>query len=158
MSHKPVPAELRFWPKVDMSGGEYACWPWRGAIDWDGYGKFYPTRRNGVPAHRFAYELVNGKIPAGMLACHICDNPGCCNPKHVYPGTHSQNNKDAFRRGRRSLKGDLSPSRKLTSKQVLTIRRKYSSGEYTQSKLADQYGVDHTTISCIIRRKSWSHI
>lgn len=156
---KPTPESIktRFWSKVDQSTGPDNCWSWLGFNDRDGYGKFDYLGRS-VPASRMAYELTYGTIPAGLLACHNCDNPGCCNPRHIYAGTYTDNNLDTFRRGRRNHKGENCPTSRLTEKQVSAIRSKYRSGKITQEELAQRYGVDHSTISAIVRRKSWTHI
>lgn len=161
MSKKPVESlSNRFWRKVDISAGPDACWLWLGFKDQDGYGKFdlrSPIKRS-IPASRMAYELIYGPIPDGMLVCHICDNPSCCNPKHLYAGTPSDNNRDAFIRNRRSNKGESGPTSKLTEDQVKIIRQIYNAGQVTQSQLATLAGVHYSTISAIITRKSWDHI
>ena len=95
----PVPLDERFWPKVDRRGGPDACWPWLGSTG-QGYGQIFLNGR-GVPAHRVAWELHHGiPFPASMDACHRCDNPPCCNPLHVWPGTPSDNALDASSKGR----------------------------------------------------------
>lgn len=88
----------RFWEKVDKSGGEDSCWIWTGAIDTPRYGAF---RYNGkkVNSHRMAWRLVNGEIPDGLLVCHKCDNRLCCNPSHMFLGTHLDNNRDMIAKG-----------------------------------------------------------
>jgi hypothetical protein len=78
-------------------GGE--CWEWRGARSADGYGQ----RRIGgklLYLHRLAYEWAAGAIPAGMLVCHRCDNPPCCNPDHLFLGSRADNARDMCRKGR----------------------------------------------------------
>lgn len=85
-----------FWAQVHKSGD---CWEWKGKRYPSGYGrhsKFY--------AHRVAYELVHGPIPAGMFVCHRCDNPPCCNPAHLFLGTPEDNAKDRERKGRGGAK------------------------------------------------------
>lgn len=158
MSHKPALIAERFWRKIDKSGGPDACWPWVGGwIDDDGYGRFDVTHSVNIPASKMAYELTHGKLPKGMLACHTCDNRLCCNPAHIYAGTHADNNKDTFRRRRRSHKGEANPPARLDSDQVTAIRQLFQSRAITQKLIAQICGVDHTTISCIVRRKSWTH-
>ena len=53
--------ETLFWQKVNKTDG---CWLWTAYLNRTGYGQFRVNRR-GVLAHRFAYELVVGPIPAG---------------------------------------------------------------------------------------------
>lgn len=90
----------RFWTLVDQTGGPDACWPWIGsARNEKGYGGFRAGGR-WVVAHRWLLGALRGRPlqwPA-EVACHHCDNPPCCNPAHLYVGTHSQNTVDAIDR------------------------------------------------------------
>jgi hypothetical protein len=93
--------EARFWAKIDATGGNSACWNWKGALSGDGYGRFKVAGSLFSP-HRIAHHIVNGPIPPKMAKClvlHSCDNPACCNPAHLRLGTGSQNNRDAIRAG-----------------------------------------------------------
>lgn len=102
----PASAIERFWPKVDRSGGPEACWPWVGTKNSAGYGRFcvsarrHPRRPPRVMAHRVAYRLCVGEIPAGLFVCHACDNPPCCNPAHLWLGTNADNTADRDEKGR----------------------------------------------------------
>lgn len=94
-----IPLPERFWPKVDVMGVD-ECWPWKASQDGRGYGQIF---HNGKlrRATQVSWELENGKpFPQGMDACHTCDNPRCVNPKHIWPGTKSQNAMDSVRKGR----------------------------------------------------------
>lgn len=76
------------------------CWKWRGALDKDGYGKLKRKGFKGGPQHLF-YTIHIGPIPEGKILCHSCDNPWCVNPKHLWPGTHLENEQDKDKKGRR---------------------------------------------------------
>lgn len=92
------PVTERFWPKVDKRG-PHECWPWKAGTT-KGYGTLgvHPSdgfSRRQMYAHRLSWQFANGiSVPAGMLVCHSCDNPLCCNPRHLWIGTIGDNNRD----------------------------------------------------------------
>lgn len=93
----------RFWSKVDSSGGADACWPWTAGTTRAGYGKFQLARRWTQVAHRVALLLTRpGREfdDATVHAMHRCDNPPCCNPRHLSWGTALENGRDKSRKGR----------------------------------------------------------
>ena len=47
--------------------------------------------------------------------------------------------------------------RKLTRDEVIEIREKYANRRVTQRELGRQFGVNPTTISCIVRGKTWKN-
>lgn len=87
----------RLWSKVTIGHAD-ECWPWTGAKDKNGYGRIQ-VMTNGKwgtqLAHRVAYKLTKGDLPADLGLCHRCDNPPCCNPDHHFPGTQLDNMNDA---------------------------------------------------------------
>ena len=91
--------QKRFDSNVDSSGGPDACWPWLLSRWKAGYGKI-TVRGKSRKAHRVAYTKSVGVIPDGLCICHHCDNPPCCNPKHLFAGTEQDNTDDKCRKGR----------------------------------------------------------
>src|SRR3990167_7100164 len=76
------------------------CWLFMGArVPAGGYGRFRFNKRL-IAAHRVAYMLAYGNIPAGLDVMHHCDNPPCCNPAHLKAATTLENMQDAKRKGR----------------------------------------------------------
>jgi hypothetical protein len=99
----------RFWSRVDISGGENACWEWQGGRTIEGYGGYNTPLTSG--AHRHAYYFAYRELPGGLLVCHHCDNPPCCNPKHLFLGTHLDNMRDKARKNRRRVVREMTPER-----------------------------------------------
>lgn len=86
------PLEERFWGSV-ARGSNDECWPWNGSLNTNGYGVINAggTRGRTLMAHRVAYELIHGPIPAEMTLDHLCRNRRCVNPLHLEPVTSAVN-------------------------------------------------------------------
>jgi len=108
-------------------------------------------------AHRVVWELTYGPIPEGMCVCHHCDNPSCCNPKHLFLGTQADNIADRDKKGH-TAHGEQNGLSKLTKKQVLEIRRRYTIGGITQKSLAGEYDVSQQQVSRVVNHNDWNHI
>ncbi len=151
---------LRFWPKVDVSGGPDACWLWTASKrpgKW-GYGQIGAGGKYGRPlrAHRVAWELTNGLIPNGLFVCHRCDNPICCNPAHLFLGTPSENTKDMVSKARHAHGESASYSR-ISESQAREIKKRALLGE-NQRILAREFGVGRPYVSKIKNGHKWGHI
>lgn len=154
-------AKGRFWAKVRKSSG---CWEWTASTDTGGYGHFrIGSAVNGtsrmVKAHRFSWSLTRGKIPKGWSVLHKCDNTLCVRPGHLFLGTQTDNMQDrkAKQRGNHPV-GSRHGRAKLTEADVLAIRERYASLNWTQVQLAAEYGVSQPLIGHIVRRVTWRHI
>ena len=133
------------------------CWLWDRHLD--RYGVF---RDEGQlkKAHRGAWEAVNGAVPEGMHVLHRCDVPRCCNPEHLFLGTHADNMRDKVSKGRQSrskLKGSQHGMAKLVEHDVSIIKLLLDLGVQGK-RLADLYGVSKSSISLIRLGRKWRHV
>ena len=84
------------------------CWLWHGlrgkATNPRKYGGFC-INKVMYSAHRIAWALNHGPIPAGLQVLHKCDVPSCVNPSHLFLGTNKDNMADKARKGRASTWG-----------------------------------------------------
>lgn len=149
------------------------CRLWYGGSVPAGYGVMHYEGRQQY-AHRVAWQLRNGAIPAGHVVLHRCDTPACVNVDHLRLGTHQDNVNDKMEKGRwrgGAPCGDRNPMRKtpnlmagerhggakLSAAQVQEIRVLYRAGA-TQSALGERFGVRQCHISRIVREESWQTV
>lgn len=134
------------------------CWEWQRYRLPAGYGMIGVGGRKGrlLLSHRVAFMLATGtSIESSQLVLHDCDNPPCCNPKHLHLGNHKTNSREAVDRGLIAPhKGEDAGAAKLTKAQVLEIR----ADPTPHRALAKKYGVGKTIIGSIKNRKKWKHL
>lgn len=145
----------RFRSKVDQRGS-FECWPWLGAVDKDGYGQFKRDGRQHK-APRIAMELDGRGLTSDQITLHSCDNPSCCNPAHLRPGTHKENAADKVSRHRQSA-GEKHGMAKLSAADVADIRRLLADSQASKVALAAEYGVSDVLIGKIWRRDLWQQV
>ena len=125
------------------------CIEWPYSRNTRGYGQVESTL-----SHRMAYEIANDEpIPVGMMILHSCDNPPCCNPRHLRVGTQQENMQDAYDRNR-FRHGSNHYAAALTESDITQIR----TSELSNRDLAEMYGVSERHIRKIINRKAWRHV
>jgi len=144
----------RFWKKVEINSQD-TCWMWLAATKEGGYGKIMGNDGHFYLAHRVAYEMLIGVIPAGMLLCHRCDNPGCVNPSHMFIGTQADNLKDMRAKGRGNPpRGTRHPKARLTEQLVSQIRSDHRS----HRQLAKVLGISKSAIGMAKAGLTWKHV
>ena len=142
-----------FWDKVEKGPD---CWLWLGNLRGAGYGRLGASPRLG--AHRVAWELTYGLIPAGMMVCHHCDTRSCVRPDHLFLGTNADNQRDASQKGRLASgkrNGRYTTPTKLKQSDIYEIRRLLSTG-LPQKAIAITYNVHQSAISRIATKRRWS--
>lgn len=162
----------KFWERVDMSAGPDACWPWQGVRLSSGYGRAWDGVKTST-AHRVALRIKLGRELGNMMcALHACDNPPCCNPRHLWEGTKQDNHDDMTKKGREARgdrhgaktqpekipRGQARPNAKLTDERVREIRRLRDVGMCNLQELAVRFGVSSDAIACVVKDKTWTHV
>lgn len=115
------------------------CWEWQGRVGTHGYG----VLGDHSLSHRTAYEVFIGPIPHQDIVCHKCDYRLCCNPEHLFVGSHSDNSRDAYSKGRM-----YNPPIKLSDDDVRVIRELLDQG-VNQYEIAAKFNVRQPMISRI---------
>lgn len=143
------------------------CLEWQGAKSAKGYGVISQKGRN-LATHRIALagalnmpELLNRidrtvSVFVPQYVLHSCDNPSCCNPKHLRLGTATDNADDCTGRNRRPSFIATLP-RKLTPDAVREIRVEAQ----TWAGVCDmmkKYNVGQMCITDVVKGKTYSHV
>lgn len=150
----------RFEAKVDRSGGPDACHPWTGSTNGRGYGQIFAGwREDGAQRNLGTHvvaALLAGMDPLGRTVRHTCDNPPCCNGRHIVAGTQAENLADCRAKGRHNI-GARNGRARLDDATVREIRARVAAGE-TQTSVAAAYGVSRGAVGFIVSRQRWAHV
>lgn len=150
----------RFWGYVDKSNGPKSCWPWTGSTAKNGYGNFKVVSHVTIRASRFAYAVTNKRDPGAMFTCHTCDNPPCCNPKHLWLGDTKANSHDMVKKGRGNTgpqDGHNNGNAKLSADEVAKIKECILAG-MNNKVIAEIFEITHSLVSLIRRGKLWGDV
>jgi len=150
-----------FWSRVAVRGPN-DCWDWVGSHNSTGYGvvawdgEYYTAHRVAAWLHGL---VSSPRAPHSKRSkkhvLHKCDRRPCCNPEHFFLGNYTDNQKDAYAKGRKvQPKGANHVNAKLTVATVRHIRRRYTNGE-KQVSLAKEYGVSQRAISRVVRGETY---
>ena len=159
---KPANTPDVIWSKVDKRG-EDECWNWLGYKNAQGYGRTWINDK-GYYAHRVIYNLaypntitLNAPYVAAEkgFILHTCDNPSCCNPKHLWLGNHEDNMKDKISKNRgANFSGDKGPRCKLTIFQAREARQLRKEG-HTVLALCEKFKLSRASMKTLLRGDSY---
>lgn len=176
----PTPLAARF-PLLVSPCPVTGCWWWAAAYDRDGYGLITVVGpRRLKKAHRVAWELYRGAIPAGLCVLHACDAdraPGdtsyraCVNPAHLFLGSNQENIADRDSKGRQAAgdrsgprrypesypRGEAHGGAKITAAVAAAIKQSHCRGTAIRA-LAREFGLARSTIKKIVTGKTWRHV
>lgn len=169
-----------FWALVDIRD-QRECWEWQGARDKHGYGipPSYIQIAFGEPlAHRIACTIARGQNK-DLHVLHSCDNPRCCNPRHLRWGTVEDNCEDkrlsAWAKGAAVAReaGHLIPESwnyapkeqsprkrgqiKVSPEGVRAVRADYAAGMSIRA-IAEKHGLTCSHADSIAKRRLWKHV
>lgn len=144
------------------------CMVWTGATDKNGYGtKRIGGRGNNKNyfAHRLSYYAFFGEFDERLNVNHICDNPRCVNPLHLYVGTQADNMQDVKTRERRlgkpspKIQGERHPMAKLNEKEVEFLRFVKSQGAVLSKVHKELFShVSYSTVKEAANGGNWKYV
>lgn len=142
----------RFMSFVEIDN-KTGAWIWKGGVTSAGYGGFWLNGKT-ISAHRYAWIMLKGSIPAGMFICHKYEEYGRdnVNPDHLFLGTATDNMQDASKKRRMPI-GSRNNQTRLTEEKVSIIRSSTETGK----AMGLRFNVSQSTISKIRRGTEWRH-
>lgn len=69
-----------------------SCWLWTAAISDNDY-RAYTHKSKYIPAHRYSFMILKGKLIKDLELDHLYWNRTCVNPDHLKQVTHATNMK-----------------------------------------------------------------
>ena len=93
--------------------------------------------------HGTKWELIKEELTKCQLLCNTC---------------HRKKSKKDGSTFKNVAKGEHVNHAKLKAEDVLNIREKYETGNYSQRQLAIMYNVNRSAIHQIVNRITWKHI
>ena len=116
--------------------GENGCIEWVGFSNLTGYGRISAAGKMQL-AHRVAWLLHHGSMPT-LHVLHKCDNPSCCNIKHLFLGTNADNVADRDMKGR---------SKQVVDAVMVIFMKELQMQDLNQTQIGECLGIRQSTVS-----------
>jgi hypothetical protein len=136
---------------VSLETDECVLWPFGQRPG--GYGVIYLDGKQRA-VHVLACERAHGPKPIGKEAAHSCGISACLNYRHLRWATHKENLADKLLHGT-SNRGERHGLANLTVKDVRSIRKMATRGEFSTGEIADRFNVSRGAISDVLARRTW---
>lgn len=149
------------WNRIEKRGPN-ECWPWLGWIN-GGYGRVQIGFETFY-AHRVIFDIVNPGVISrrgpktqndyGFLL-HKCNNRICCNPNHLYVGTHKDNMQDRLKNGdgyKNLPKGEKHHASVLSDSDRAELINVHKVHGLCAQELALRFNVNRNTVKSILYR------
>ena len=137
------------------------CWLWTAGTTSGGYGTIgvcEDGKWRMERAHRVAWMLHRGPIPAGAYVLHHCDTPPCVKPGCLFLGDQTANMLDMARKGRSAdNRGVRNPHVKLTEAEAMAVLAERGRGR-RQVDVAAEFGISQGQVSRIWLGERWVHL
>lgn len=117
-AHWSVERRLAHYAKRDPISG---CHIWQKPPNSNGYGQLR-IKQKTTSAHRLSWAARHGRIPAGMVVCHRCDEKLCINPDHLFLGSQGDNMADLKAKRLHRSEARAEPGADGTTNDEATIR------------------------------------
>lgn len=141
---------------VQVVDGMTACWEWTGLRSRRGYGRMRVAGGPTSAAHRYAMFVRIGTLD-DETARHRCDNPPCCNPEHLEPGSQLENVADRNERGRTAT-GNRTRSGQLTDEQVVAIRFRAEYLQESYRSIAEDYPIQIEAVRRVVLGTTYTNV
>lgn len=146
----------RFFMYVDQPN-ENGCRMFMGTPS-NSYGSFGVTTNIQVSAHRVAYCIYHGSIPAGTVIMHKCNNKGCVAEEHLVAGTQRENHLQSLEDGLFvSPFGEQHWNAKMNEEIVRQVRALALEG-YNSVQIGSYIGFSRQTVQDVIAGRTWKHV
>lgn len=151
-----------FWNRVKKV--KSGCMEWQGSTNNTGYGTVsiggivYTVHRAAAYYIGLVSSIKAPKLKSNKThVLHTCDNRKCCNPDHFFLGSYSDNQKDAYKKGRRiQPKGEHHANAKLSNKKASIVRNLYDQGCISCRELSEIYKVSISAIERIVKGETYN--
>lgn len=155
-----LPRWDEFWNLVVKGNDPDGCWVWTGPMIGSGYGRFSFLDRRML-THRWAWLFHHNADPFPLDVLHKCDNPPCLAPHHLLTGTHRENLRDAWSKGRLHqpprVLGVNQWKCKINEDAVREIRKLKATG-LTHKEIGIHFGVSSRVSEKVIQGTAWAHV